>query len=179
MNINPNLKIARRLHCCCKRLFLQALAQDDYNNPIFQCTEEELQVGFQIKRSLGGCVGLRDVCHSFWGKKITPKKCICDICYFATKKPRWFELGLNQWKALVFHTLLFISTICTHILSWVFTIVPKFTPIVHLIKQKVRKLFRKSIHFRVVFWKNYDTRKFFFTTVSRDGRDKSHVHVCD
>ena len=117
--------------------------------------------------------------HSFWGKKITPKKCICDICYFATKKPRWFELGLNQWKALVFHTLLFISTICTHILSWVFTIVPKFTLIVHIIKQKVRKLFRKSIHFRVVFWKNYDTRKFFFTTVSRDGRDKSHVHVCD
>ena len=75
--------------------------------------------------------------RSFWGKKIMPKNAYSrllsglgvqigpggvfsntsllsaayyyNICYFATKVRTWFEMDLNQWKILVFHTLLFLQ----------------------------------------------------------------------
>ena len=86
---------------------------------------------------------------SFWAKKIHQKTYTSQhllICHKSAFK--LFDMGLNQWKALVFF-LNFTDyfSISTHILSWN--------------TQKVRKILRKYIKFRFVLWKNYDTRKNF------------------
>ena len=71
-------------------------------------------------------------------------------------------MGLNQWKALVFHTVLFILSFVQNLTQWVCKFsqyVPKFTPSLNEITQKGRKKLRKSIKFCFVFWKQYAIRK--------------------
>ena len=56
---------------------------------------------------LGSVEVVTRICQS-WPER--QKRKIRDICYFATKVHKWFEMGLNQWEAVVFHTLLFFPT---------------------------------------------------------------------